>query len=382
MRPDPSLTAQPEAGPAKSQIPALDGIRGVAIIWVILHNAIDVSQAPTTGILWALKLIAHPGWIGVQLFFALSGFLITTGLLETRGTDHFFRNFYIKRALRILPLYYTVLLVLLVIVPQLVSWPFDVSSQASLWLFTVNWTHTSPYGFAHFWSLAVEEQFYLLWPLLAFWLPPRRLLTACLVLSALALLIRAAMAAAGADGWTLYTLTPCRLDALALGAAGACALHIDPIRRWLAARVRLILAAALVVFLAGLPLTHVYDRYSWSGETLGYSLLAMVCAAFVTAIALSPTSEVRVAALLAWGPLRSIGKYSYAMYVFHGLLIKMAGEPWMIARFGTAAPAAAVIAYVAVIAMASYLMGYASYHLLETHFLKLKRLFAAPEVRV
>ncbi len=366
-----------DAEPANAlRIPALDGIRGVAIIWVILHNAIDVSQAPATGILRVLKLIAHPGWIGVQLFFALSGFLITAGLLETRGTSHFFRNFYAKRALRILPLYYTVLLLLLVVAPRLWQWPFDVGEQASLWLFTVNWTHSAPYGFAHFWSLAVEEQFYLLWPLLAYWLAPRGLFIACLCLSGLALLLRTAMAAGGIDGWTLYTLTPCRIDALALGAAGACALRISPLRQWLAGNVRMVLGAALVAFLLGVPITHVYDRYAWSGETIGYSLLAMVSAAFVTAIAVSREGEVRAATVLAWTPLRSIGRYSYAIYVFHGLLIKMVGEPWMISRFGVGPPPMAVIVYLLAITASSYLLGYGSYHLLEKHFLKLKRFFA------
>jgi peptidoglycan/LPS O-acetylase OafA/YrhL len=369
---------QPNDGVAQPRVAALDGIRGIAIIWVILHNSIDVSHASATGILWVLSILAHPGWIGVQLFFALSGFLITAGLLDTRGTPHFYRNFYVKRALRILPLYYSVLLLLLVIAPRVAAphWPFDIGSQASLWLFTVNWTHTSPYGFAHFWSLAVEEQFYLVWPLLVFWLTPRRLLTACICLSVLALVLRSAMVAMGADGWTLYTLTPCRIDALALGAAGACAVRIPELKDWMRSNLRPILMSALILFLAGIPLTHLYDRYAWTGETYGYSLLAVSCGLFVTAIALAPKAEVRVAGFLAWAPLRSIGKYSYAMYVFHGLLIKMAGEPWMNSRFAGDPSAAAVIVYVFAIGAASYLLGYLSFHLLEKHFLKLKRFFA------
>jgi peptidoglycan/LPS O-acetylase OafA/YrhL len=371
---------QPVGGVPQSRIAALDGIRGVAIVWVILHNAIDISQAPSSGVLWGLRVLAHPGWIGVQLFFALSGFLITSGLLDTRGTPGFFRNFYIKRALRILPLYYAVLLALLVIAPRIpgVHWPFDTGSQASLWLFTVNWSHSAPYGFAHFWSLAVEEQFYLLWPLLLFWLASRRLLAACILLSVLALLLRSTMVILGADGWTLYTITPCRIDALALGAAGACALRIEPIREWMQENVRRILLVALGIFVVGIPLTHAYDRYAWTGETFGYSVLAMSCAAFVTATAVAREGRVSVVRFLAWAPLCSIGKYSYAMYVFHGLLIKMIGEPWMTSRFGDQAPALVVIVYVLAIGAASYVLGFCSYHALERHFLKLKGRLAPP----
>jgi peptidoglycan/LPS O-acetylase OafA/YrhL len=363
---------------AQPRIAAFDGIRGIAIIWVILHNAIDISRAPAAGVLWILKLLSHPGWIGVQLFFALSGFLITSGLLDTQGTPHFFRNFYVKRALRILPLYYTVLLLLLVIAPNLpaLHWRFEVGGQLSLWLFTVNWSHSSPYGFAHFWSLAVEEQFYLVWPLLVFWLTPRRLLAACLCLSVLALLLRSGMVILGADGWTLYTLTPCRIDALALGAAGACAVRIVPLSEWIRKNVRVLLIAALVLFLVGIPITHSYDRYAWTGETFGYTILALSCAAFVTASALAPKRDLLATEFLAWAPLRSVGRYSYAMYVFHGLLIKMIGEPWMNSRFGGQPPAPAVIAYVLAVGVASYLLGFCSYHLLEKHFLKLKSVFA------
>lgn len=361
-------------------LPALDGIRGVAIVWVVLHNATDITMAPAGGIWRLLGLLTHPGWIGVQLFFALSGFLITGGLLDTQGSHHYFRDFYAKRALRILPLYYGVLLALLVVMPRIVAFSSSISSagQASLWLFTVNWTHTAPYGFAHFWSLAVEEQFYLLWPLVVWKLAPRRLLRVCLWVAVGALLLRGVMAGLGADWWTLYTNTACRMDALALGSAGACLLRIRDLRAPLQGHANRLLTLALILFLGAIPFTHVYDRTRWAGETFGYSVLALAGALFVTAVALSaarPPS--RIAAFLGSAPLRSLGKYSYAMYVFHGLLHKLVGEPWLIARYGEAVPASAAVCYALVLLLVSYLLGFCSYELFERHFLKLKSLFAS-----
>lgn len=357
-------------------IPALDGIRGLAIIWVVLHNATAENFVSPRGVFYFLTLFAHTGWIGVQLFFALSGFLITAGLLETQGESHYFRNFYAKRALRILPLYYTVLLLFLVVLPGVVTLrpPFSSHPQASLWFFVTNWTNSVPYGFGHFWSLAIEEQFYLFWPLLVFRLPPRRLLTACVWIAVGALVVRSAMVAYGADPGTIYENTICRMDSLVLGGAGACVLRVPSLRHWVSSRLGVLGCATLILFAAGIPLTHAYATTGASGETLGYTLLALCSATFVMSVALSKCRS-RIGSLLSWAPLRSFGKYSYAMYIFHNLLHKLWGEPWLIARFGERPAVQTVFAYGLVILLMSYLLAFCSYHLLEKHFLRLKRLF-------
>jgi peptidoglycan/LPS O-acetylase OafA/YrhL len=360
------------------QIPALDGIRGLAIIWVVLHNTTAISLAPSSRVLHLLPLLAQPGWIGVQLFFALSGFLITGGLLDSRGSSHYLRDFYAKRALRILPLYYTVLLLLLVLLPRVVTLhaPFSSAHQAPLWLFTANWTQSVPYGFGHFWSLAVEEQFYLIWPLVIYALPLQRLLRACLWIAVGALLLRCVLAAYAADSWTLYANTACRMDALALGGAGACVLRIDAVRAKLRARLPGVGAVALAVFVAGIPLTHLYDRDRLMGETLGYTLLAFCSALFVTWAALHGARAPQgLARLLTWAPLRSCGRYSYAMYVFHNLLHKLLGEPWLIGKYGQHPPLRAVYVYALVVLGVTYLLALCSYHALEKPFLRLKRRF-------
>jgi peptidoglycan/LPS O-acetylase OafA/YrhL len=355
-------------------IPALDGIRGLAIIWVLFHNALAGGSAPSGRLLHALLLLAHPGWIGVQLFFALSGFLITGGLLDARGSPHYFRDFYARRALRILPLYYTVLLALLVLLPRVTTPgpPYSNDHQAPLWLFTANWAQSLPYGFGHFWSLALEEQFYLIWPLLTRGLPARRMLKACLWIAAGALLLRCALLVCGASSWTLYANTACRMDALALGGAGACVLRVAALRQRLVPRLQHFGAVALLVFLLGIPL---YAPERLGGETVGYSLLAFSSAAFVTWAALSDPARTRLARVLTWSPLRSCGKYSYAMYVFHNLLHKLLGEPWLAGRFGEQPPLSVVFGYALVLLLISYLLAFASYHALEKHFLRLKGAF-------
>ena len=102
-------------------------------------------------------------------------------------------------------------------------------------------------------------------------------------------------------------------------------------------------------------MTHVYDRYTWAGETVGYTLLAICSATLVIAAALPDARPHSAAArLLSLAPLRSIGKYSYAMYIFHGLLHKLLGEPWLIARFGKTPPVAAVLLYSLVLLAVTY----------------------------
>jgi peptidoglycan/LPS O-acetylase OafA/YrhL len=269
-----------------------------------------------------------------------------------------------------------VLFALLVVAPRIHSLnvPFTTSGQASLWLFTANWAHVIPYGFAHFWSLAIEEQFYLFWPLVVWRLAPRRLFWCCVGIALAALALRSAMVLAGVDPWTLYTNTACRMDALALGAAGACLVR-DPVwRTWVQAHSSRMLLLTGAIFTAGIPLTHVYDRYGAAGETMGYTLLALCSAAFVLSVAL-PRRAGGISAALAWGPLRSIGKYSYAMYVFHALLNKLIGEPWLRMHFGPAPATPVVLLYALALLGVGYVLGFCSYQLLEKHFLKLKNKF-------
>ena len=178
----------------------LDGLRGLAILLVMLYHFCLPHRSFHGREPGVLLQFAQGGWMGVDLFFVLSGFLITGILLETRHQPHYFRNFLGRRFLRIWPLYYLSLLVLLVLIPMALSQASPElqgmrDKQAWFWLYAANWLFASEGGFTqtsggYFWSLAVEEQFYLLWPFLVYALSERSLLRVSMALLALSLVAR------------------------------------------------------------------------------------------------------------------------------------------------------------------------------------------------
>jgi peptidoglycan/LPS O-acetylase OafA/YrhL len=229
-------------------VPALDGIRGLAILMVMLYH-LTLPPAAALDRVWAG--IASFGWAGVDLFFVLSGFLITGILFDAKGGKHYFRNFYARRTLRIFPLYYAVMMVLLVIVPRL---PFAhaaryaAASGDQIWYWTylsnfaLGWRHEWNLGSLDLaWSLAIEEQFYLLWPAVVFLLGRRALIGICGAVIVAALAARTALTLWGAHPIPIHVLTPCRMDSLALGALVALAARgprgvavLVPAARWCA----------------------------------------------------------------------------------------------------------------------------------------------------
>ena len=191
-----------------TRIRPLDGLRGLAVLAVVLYHA--TLLAPGTGATGrTLLAAARLGWAGVDLFFVLSGFLITRLLVESRGADNYFRVFYARRLLRIFPLYYVSLLVLVLL--------FRVPGGESLWYWlyasnvkaTLSGWPSAP--LSHFWSLAVEEQYYLVWPLAVSLLSRRALVSLCAGLVVLVPAARAGAWVLGVPEIGLYVLTPFRL---------------------------------------------------------------------------------------------------------------------------------------------------------------------------
>ena len=209
-------------------IPALDGLRGIAVILVVFVHAnlrfsgpfgsssqLDVIVARVLGSLW----------VGVDLFFLLSGFLITGILLDAKGSALFFRNFYVRRALRIFPLFYGFLLASQAI-PRIMGvlrfLKVGRADGAALALYYYNvkaglFGHTTEY-FQHFWSLCVEEHFYLFWPLIVNALNLKRLQVVCVVAIICEPVVRLVAIVSGAPLQAAYLLTPFRLDGLLCGA--------------------------------------------------------------------------------------------------------------------------------------------------------------------
>jgi peptidoglycan/LPS O-acetylase OafA/YrhL len=366
---------------AARTIPALDGVRGLAILLVLGHNLNPFVGGGAVERM--VELAANFGWVGVQLFFVLSGYLITGILLDTRTAPGYYRGFFGRRVLRIFPLYYAVLVVALVILPALGLAPprllEDRAHWIWLWTYLVNWTE--PFGagvaaFPHFWSLAVEEQFYLVWPFVVRRATPRRVLHVAIALAVIALASRIGLRIADFNEQGPYMFTICRMDALGLGAAVAAAVRIPALHARIVDRRRGILGGAAVLFVAGLLATHGYPRTNLVGQTAGYTLLALTFAALVLAVVLDDErGRGRVGAALQNPVLRSFGKYSYAIYLFHQPLNQMIGEPLLGSIQPGGVGLGAGLIYIAGVTAASYALALASYHGYEKHFLALKRWF-------
>src|SRR5262245_58290490 len=217
---------------AKGFIRELDGLRGIAILMVMVHRF-----WPRTGVGVAAD-VAGAGWIGVDLFFVISGFLIAGILLGTKGDPGYFRNFYARRALRILPLYY--LFVIGVFVAFAHNAEFLARSGSPFWylvhlgnvpegLLGLN----TPYWIAPVWSLAIEEQFYLTFPWLVKWLDVRRLTIILVSMIAIAPVIRLITMFAFPDQERVqYLFTLCRIDTIAIGCLLAVVMRSVDVERW------------------------------------------------------------------------------------------------------------------------------------------------------
>lgn len=287
-----------------SRLPYLDGIRGMAILLVLFYHYVP-CQIFTTDAAWLvrLKYSSEIAITGVDLFFVLSGFLIAGILRRNREASNYFAVFYIRRFARIVPIY-LVLLAAFVLLPKGNAWLFD--GGIPLWsyaTFTQNiYMGTTGTTGAHFlgitWSLAVEEQFYLLMPLLIYALNWRWSVFACVVGAVTAIGLRHAF-----PGFHGYVNMPFRMDALLYGALLAL-LHE---RGMLPARLLAVGAAAGVAFIAAIA-----GGLRVSDEAR-HTIIAIVYASFLgCAITCRPIQSLLSARLLVW-----FGTLAYGIYIFH-----------------------------------------------------------------
>lgn len=309
----------------KGHIPALDGVRGIAILLVLLfHTARPEPQSAAERV---VALTRDFGWAGVDLFFALSGFLITGILLDARESPGYFRNFFTRRALRIFPLYFAYCTVLFLLVPAANGFASDQDRellQAAPWYFGYamnvhlalqgTWD-AAIRGTAMFWSLCVEEQFYLLWPFVVYRAGRAKLVPICLAMIVLALGIRFWAVVVMDNVLAAYVLLPSRMDALAAGALVA-AVARGPIGL---TGLRRMAPWGLTGSALGVACLVVPSAYSsWDAPvmaTIGFTLTAIGCAsAIVLVLAAEPGRW--TARIVGSNMLRFFGKYSYGMYVF------------------------------------------------------------------
>jgi peptidoglycan/LPS O-acetylase OafA/YrhL len=360
-------------------LPGLDGLRAVAILLVVPHNFNLMMTSGGAAYLFVVAL--HRGWIGVQLFFVLSGFLITGILLDARDAPDYYRSFFLRRVLRIFPLYYATLLVLFVLLPALgllpASFKRDPMVELSCWFYFSNWYgpfHPVEGSVSHFWSLASEEQFYLLWPFVIHRRSAEWVMRLCLAIAVASLLLRIVMLLAGTPIQAIYQFPVTRMDALALGGAAAAAFRIPSVASWVLNRRRFLLGASAVSLIAGAVISRGYYFIHPLTQSLGYTFLAVAFALLVAAAAAADhLGQGGWLGVLRWTPLRKVAKYSYAMYVLSVPLHFLVGKP-VLAALGWSPSDSSIVAftYILVGMALSYLAAVASFHLLEVHFLNLK----------
>jgi peptidoglycan/LPS O-acetylase OafA/YrhL len=343
----------------KHRLVVLDGFRGLAILLVMGYHYFSFMPV---------------GWVGVDLFFVLSGFLITGKLTIALGNPNYFSGFYIRRLLRILPLYYFILIFFFLLVPFLFpgmvtsSYQTLIKNQSYYWTFTANWfiakngwpdnTILGP-----FWSLSCEMQFYLIWPLVLLILFRKR---EWILYSLSGIVIFAIGFRLIAYPGTVfnYIMLPARIDAFAMGALLYFIIRngYSPwLRKWVWG---IMLVCLLMVLWFMFHFRIFWALYGFYESTIGYTLNAVFWACFMGGIL----------QMKGWGQqifksklLVSLGKYSYGIYLLH-MPVKVLLFKWLERNFGIPPGNYQGVILIGVAIILSFL----SYQLLEKKFLVLK----------
>ncbi len=352
----------------RAYYPALDGLRGIAIISVLFcHNFIFLS-------------FSKFGWAGVDLFFVLSGFLITEILLQTRENKDYLKGFYIRRVLRIFPLYYGMLLIVLVIFPFLSQFKqqhvYYMQNQGALWFHLQNWLvifrqQPNYMPLSHFWSLSVEEQFYLIWPFIILFFKNLRKLVffTCCILAA-CILFRFFCWLHFGNGDTTYQLQyKTRIDGLCIGSLIAIWRFngANIVRKNLMKLSTILLSIHIIAYILVKTIFIGTPHFSF----FGYTDIAVLFG-FIMLYAIEKRNA-GTKLLLENQFVKGLGKISYGLYVYHWpvlLLFKIYLLPYSIS-LGLSNQTAYISVPVAAAAM-SIAISIASYNLFERKILALK----------
>lgn len=373
---------------SSSHAPELDGIRGLAILGVLCSHGVGLSglfrRTPNSLLENFFAYFTIPLWGGVDLFFVLSGFLITGILQRTKTDQRYFQSFYARRALRIFPIYYFALTLTLILghfsleiangLPAWNSW------RVAFFLYLQNWPvfwHGEKIMAGYwgaYWSLAVEEQFYFLWPFLILYSSEKTIRRLCIIGCVVALPVRVMLTHFYFRGsFGLAQLTSSRVDGLLLGAFIAVYTferkRLIP-KSWIACSTLI-----GVIVLGYIGLFHA-GEFVATGEwmtTIGITAFALLSAALV---ALSQYRLSFLQRVLTLKGLRVVGKYSYGMYMYHLLLLLPVrsyllsdAASWVHLNF------LGKILFMVLELLGIFLAAKLSYDRFESRFLKLKRHF-------
>jgi peptidoglycan/LPS O-acetylase OafA/YrhL len=320
--------------------PEIDGVRGIAILLVVVWHYIACTVQPGTPFTGVVPYLALT-WSGVDLFFVLSGFLIGGILMDNREAKNFFFVFYIRRACRIIPLYAVWLLIFFALVrvatpvgdlAVLIANPLPLWSYAT---FTQNimMPVTGSFGstwLAVTWSLAVEEQFYLVLPLVIRYASPRIIPWICIACILCAPLLRLLFTFFIPNGaFAAYVLLPCRADSLMLGVISAWMIRQPRILSLLAANI-LALYCLLAILIVGSAVMTVRANplFGAGWLSLGYTWIALMYACFLLIAVTEKQGVIKMITTLP--PLVRLGLIAYGVYILH--LAVLAIVHWAIFR--------------------------------------------------
>ena len=362
--------------PTSSRVLELDGFRAAAVLMVLIHHLF--YGWPTPALSWLpgfVRSAVEHGWLGVDLFFVLSGFLITGILIDSRENEHYFRNFYTRRVLRIVPLYLTCIVIMYFAYPGAGAY-FRLSL-----LYLANFAYffhvKTPHGPGVFWSLAVEEHFYLVWPLVVRFIKGYWLLAFTAVLVLGTPILRGICAHAGMDPeLQIYPYSFFRFDGLALGGMLAIWVRSRYYSRssaWMLAG--LLLGTSCLILVVGRPY-GIMGTKTVAGTAFHYTQAEFVFAGLM-ALALAYRGN-KFAAFLRCRPARITADLSYCIYLIHltvgdfyyRLLHAVNFDD--VTRLG---PGGSLLLRILVLVTATFALAALSKRFLEDPFLRLKRYF-------
>ena len=372
-------------------IPVLDGVRGLAILAVLLCHLAHFVWFDGVDSSLLLGLFGW-GWAGVDLFFVLSGFLITGILVDNKGSISYFQTFYWRRTLRIFPLYFGLLIIAWFLFPLfgIRTEVFTGSKNATPYFFSYLYNiylflfiQGNPGALGPAWSLCIEEQFYFIWPVMVSILSRRALFKTCIGMFMLSFVTRLLFLSLGYTSDQSYYFTITRLDGLAVGAAIALLVRrphwamdwktkYSVVTKWC--------FACLIIAVAGVFLKNGYGWEPPMTNLFIFSILSLLSGSLLLLLLNPEETPSLLQKFFSSKILRFLGKYSYGIYILH-LAVIFIFDPYLnaigIRLFSRHSLPLAFFKFFGDMALV-LATSFISYHLYEVHFLRLKNILVYP----